>query len=91
MTRIVSVANSLGEHFQCLLPARKRPPNPLWIDVPQVPVVEPIRTEKAEAALKPLEGKCFYKQDVYWTYEFCYRSHVRQFRLDPNKCAPRLQ
>ena len=34
---------------------------------------------------RTLEGKCFYRQGVYWTYEFCYRSHVRQFRADPNR------
>ncbi len=31
-----------------------------------------------------LEGKCFYRQKGWWTYEFCYKSHVRQFHMDLN-------
>ncbi len=30
-----------------------------------------------------LEGKCFYRVTEWWTYEFCYKSHVRQFHRDP--------
>jgi hypothetical protein len=31
-----------------------------------------------------LEGKCYYRQQGWWTYEFCYKSHVRQFHMDMN-------
>jgi hypothetical protein len=31
-----------------------------------------------------IEGKCFYRKDWWWTYEFCYKSHVKQYRVDPN-------
>jgi hypothetical protein len=33
------------------------------------------------ALLKPLEKVCMQKQDGWWTYEFCYRHHVRQLHL----------
>ena len=29
--------NSEGEHFQCLIPALKKPLHGTWLDVPQVP------------------------------------------------------
>jgi len=84
MARIISVMNAMGEHFQCLIPALKRPLNPTWLDVPQVPVVEALDSRRAEAALESLEGKCFYRVDGIWTYEICYKSHVKQMRIDPN-------
>ncbi len=31
-----------------------------------------------------IEGKCYYRQQGWWTYEFCYKSHVRQFHMDMN-------
>ena len=31
-----------------------------------------------------LEGKCFYRQQGWWTFEFCFKSHVRQFHMDTN-------
>lgn len=84
MARIVSLMNAHGEHFQCLIPALKKPLNPTWFDVPQVPVLEAIDSRRAEAALESLEGKCFYRVVELWTYEFCYKSHVKQMRIDPN-------
>ena len=33
------------------------------------------------ALLKPLEKVCMQKHDGWWTYEFCYRHHVRQLHL----------
>jgi len=84
MARIVAIGNAAGERFQCLLPARTKPLNPEWLDIPQVPVVEDIDTQRAEEALGMLKGKCFYRNDGWWTYEFCYQSHVRQIRIDPN-------
>eukprot|EP00960_Hanusia_phi_P023366 689707-Hanusia_phi.AAC.4 len=37
-----------------------------------------------EPRLRLLEGKCFYRVDSYWTYEFCYKSHVKQMRINPH-------
>jgi hypothetical protein len=84
MARIVAVTNAMGEHFQCLIPALKRVLDPTWLDVPQVPVVEALDSRRAEEALRSLEGKCFYRVAGVWTYEFCYKSHVKQMRIDPN-------
>uniref|UniRef100_A0A7S1HI88 MRH domain-containing protein n=1 Tax=Hemiselmis andersenii TaxID=464988 RepID=A0A7S1HI88_HEMAN len=84
MARIVAIGNAAGERFQCLLPARTKPLNSEWLDIPQVPVVEDIGIPEAEDALRALEGKCFYRNDGWWTYEFCYQSHVRQMHIDPN-------
>jgi len=58
--------------------------DPTWLDVPQVPVVEALDSRRAEEALRSLEGKCFYRVAGVWTYEFCYKSHVKQMRIDPN-------
>jgi len=84
MARIVSIMNALGEHFQCLIPALTKPLNPTWLDIPQVPVVEALDSRRAEAALESLTGKCFYRVDGIWTFEFCYKSHIKQMRIDPN-------
>nr|BCL66108.1 hypothetical protein [Volvox africanus] len=32
--------------------------------------------------LEALSALCFYRQEGLWTYEICYRKHVRQFRQD---------
>ena len=52
MARIIAIGNGAGEKFQCLLPARTKPLNPEWLDIPQVPVVEDVDTEVANAALR---------------------------------------
>lgn len=52
MARIVPIGTAAGERFQCLLPARTKPLNPQWLDTPQVPVVEDVETEAANAALR---------------------------------------
>ena len=31
--------------------------------------------------LKPLENVCMQKHDGWWTYDFCYRQHIRQVHL----------
>mmetsp|Transcript_50733 Transcript_50733/g.123659 ORF Transcript_50733/g.123659 Transcript_50733/m.123659 type:complete len:429 (+) Transcript_50733:125-1411(+) len=83
MPRIVVMQNQEFERFYCLLPGRDRPPFANWMDIPQVPVVEDVDIDFAEMALRPIEGKCFHRREAYWTYEFCYKSHVRQYRWDP--------
>ncbi|GJP47106.1 hypothetical protein CLOM_g6341 [Closterium sp. NIES-68] len=25
---------------------------------------------------------CFYRQDGWWTYEFCYKKHIRQMHIE---------
>lgn len=52
MDRIVAISNAMGESFQCLLPARIKPPQFDWFDIPQVPVVEDIDKDAAERSLR---------------------------------------
>ena len=35
-------------------------------------------------SISALDGKCFYRNDGWWTYEFCYKSHIKQMRIDPH-------
>jgi len=35
--------------------------------------------------LKPLEGSCLYRLEGWWTYEFCYGKHLRQFHQEKDK------
>ena len=39
------------------------------------------RAKTVHQLLKPLENVCMQKHEGWWTYEFCYRQHVRQVHL----------
>ena len=35
-----------------------------------------------QSLLSPLEGLCFLRLEGWWTYEFCFSKHVRQFHVE---------
>lgn len=46
-------------------------------------------TERGWELLKDMEGHCMYFISGWWSYSFCYNSHVKQFhQLPPGKGAP---
>lgn len=46
-------------------------------------------TERGWELLKDMEGHCMYFISGWWSYSFCYNSHVKQFHaLPPGKGAP---
>ena len=34
--------------------------------------------------LQPLTNACFYRFEGWWTYEFCFKKHVRQYHVESN-------
>lgn len=38
-----------------------------------------------EDVLKPLEGRCFYRIEGWWTYEFCHMKKIRQYHQEDKK------
>lgn len=40
--------------------------------------------EDLSELLMRLQGTCLYRMDGWWTYEFCYKRHVRQYHRDPH-------
>ena len=34
--------------------------------------------------LQPLTDACFYRFEGWWTYEFCFKKHVRQYHVESN-------
>ena len=43
----------------------------------------PLSTAALQKLLTPLEGICLGVSRGYWTYEWCYRKHVRQYHMQP--------
>lgn len=48
------------------------------------PLVEP-GTESLQKLVKPMETGCAQRHEGWWSYEFCFGKHVRQFHLETVK------
>nr|BCL66185.1 hypothetical protein [Volvox reticuliferus] len=60
----------------CIMGMKRQVHGVLHMDTP------PSTLELPFTLLEELSALCFYRQEGLWTYEVCYRKHVRQFRQD---------
>ncbi len=42
--------------------------------------------KKPSELLSVLDSLCMYRIEDWWTYELCYKKHVRQFHKDEKVC-----
>ncbi|XP_001199284.2 protein OS-9 [Strongylocentrotus purpuratus] len=80
-TSVVYLSSKFGQRYECQLP-----------DVADVGKVQDEEKTAAETGisylLKPMElAPCLLKSKDWWTYEFCYGKHVRQFHLENNQIS----
>ncbi|XP_041458370.1 protein OS-9-like isoform X1 [Lytechinus variegatus] len=80
-TEVVYLSSKFGQRYECQLP-----------DVADVGKVQEEEKSAAETGisdlLKPMElAPCLLKNKDWWTYEFCYGKHVRQFHLENSQVS----
>ena len=76
VTRSVTMVNKEGQKYRCSLPL---------ITPEQETRAEDDQTEMPDIAqlLAPLEdAPCLYKTKDWWTYEVCFKRHVRQYHVE---------
>ncbi|KZT67706.1 hypothetical protein DAEQUDRAFT_672752 [Daedalea quercina L-15889] len=71
--------------YLCLIPP---PPDESFATIPNEPVPD-ISPQHGWSLLQPLNGKCLYHRQGWFTYAYCHNSHVRQFHELPQQANSR--
>ena len=82
---VLPMTNKKGQKYHCLLPILKDAEVDALekLEGNEENPVELTSLEKAKKLLGPMESQpCLLKTKDWWTYEFCYGKHVRQFHME---------
>eukprot|EP00040_Diaphanoeca_grandis_P006035 m.35623 g.35623 ORF g.35623 m.35623 type:complete len:521 (-) comp17173_c0_seq1:392-1954(-) len=71
----VKIATPLGEKYDCYTPNQEH-------EVSTESVDDVVAQPHPETLLKKLKVQCIYRLEMYWSYEFCYKKHLRQYHED---------
>ncbi|KAK1323052.1 hypothetical protein QJS10_CPA02g01172 [Acorus calamus] len=83
----VVMANNKGQNFLCFLPVVEETKTVEPTDQQNTSnvIVESTKRTKLKSPdelMEVLKDRCFYRQEGWWSYEFCYQDKLRQFHLD---------
>jgi len=74
---IIEMVSTSKNVYDCVLPDASE------IELPQDDAQQP--DTEPDALLAPLEGSCLQRITGWWTYEYCYNKHIRQFHMEDSK------
>ncbi|KAK1276906.1 hypothetical protein QJS04_geneDACA003744 [Acorus gramineus] len=88
----VVMANNKGQNFLCFLPVVEETKTVEPTDQQNTSnvIVESTKRTKLKSPdelMEVLKDRCFYRQEGWWSYEFCYQDKLRQFHLDEDNKA----
>ncbi|XP_057538576.1 protein OS-9 homolog [Amaranthus tricolor] len=88
----VFMPNEDGKNYLCFLPKIEKPKS-------GKPVIQfntssmimgsekPVKVKTPDELLEVLEEQCLLRREGWWTYEFCFKKHLRQVHLEDEKIA----
>ncbi|XAR66833.1 hypothetical protein NMG60_11013182 [Bertholletia excelsa] len=88
----VVMPNKNGEKFLCFLPKVEKvksgkPVSQLNTSSLIVETEKRTKLKTPDELLEVLKGRCFLRQEGWWSYEFCHQKHLRQFHLEEEKAV----
>ncbi|OVA04217.1 Glucosidase II beta subunit-like [Macleaya cordata] len=86
----VVMSNKEGQSFMCFLPRveKVKTGKPVTQQNTSNMIVETERRVKLKTPdelLEDMKERCFYRQEGWWSYEFCYHKKLRQLHLEDDK------
>ncbi|XP_077218904.1 ER lectin-like protein [Tasmannia lanceolata] len=87
---LVVMTNKKGKNFMCFLPMveETKSGKSFMQQNGSSMIVESDRRVKLKTPdelLEELKNQCFVRQERWWSYEFCYQKHLKQFHLEDSK------
>ncbi|MCL7026758.1 hypothetical protein MKW94_017323 [Papaver nudicaule] len=84
------MSNVEGRKYICFLPSVEKPKadNSVAQNNSSNSLVESerqVRLKTPDELLEDLKGPCFYRQEGWWSYEFCYHKKLRQIHVEGEK------
>lgn len=71
----VSIASPVGESYECYSPKDEHVKT-------EATAADAIDQKHPAELIKTLKEQCIFRLEMYWSYEFCYKKHIRQYHED---------
>lgn len=88
----VVMPNKNGEKFRCFLPKVEKSKSRMLVAEQNISSMiveseEHFKLKTPDELLEVLKGRCFRRQEGWWSYEFCYQNKVQQLHFEDDKLA----
>lgn len=80
--RTVTMTDKTGKRYTCKMPAVDQQVANTTAEAEQDAKQKQQQQSSPSELLDDLTGLCFYRAEDWWTYEVCYKRHVRQFHRE---------
>jgi len=81
--QIELVTDHTGQRYACIVPQQNDNNNDNDNNNNKEEIEE-LKEPSIAVLLQPLNNACFYRHEGWWTYEFCFKKHVRQYHVEAN-------
>ncbi|PIA42250.1 hypothetical protein AQUCO_02000011v1 [Aquilegia coerulea] len=84
------MSDKTGQNFLCFLPKIEKPKTKKLVTQQNtttliVETEKQVKLKTPDELLEMLKDKCFYRQEGWWSYEFCYQKKLRQLHVEEDK------
>ena len=91
-TDFVTMRDKAGRDFECVLPSALTASQDLeeaskTAEKEDAPEEEAAEIPPLDSFLAPLAGRCFLRNEGYWSFEVCHRKKVRQFHEEGKRAS----